>query len=370
MSRGLLIRLTLVVGLLVAAVFVTLFFLRPVATVAAVRRDTAIDAVPGTVTVRAERPYRVVAEVGGRIAQSDLKIGQAVTMGDLLVQMDSKATEIEIEQLQGQIAAVQKRIESGSTRQFELENNRDRLGFMEALLEKSAISPSDVESQRRAVRGLEQVVALDQIEMELQFANLKATLQLKENLLSKLALRSPIDGIVSRIEGFAGDLVAGGALIAEVISLTRVVEAKISEENFANVRVDQPATVRLAGFGDEKFDAKVSQTLPTADEETQRYTVHLEVTAEASRLVPGMTGEVLITVHERADALLVPRTALVGNHVYVVAEGRVQRRTVKTGYIALNDAEILEGVAEKEQVAIDNLDLLRDGARVRELSSR
>lgn len=365
MSRGLLLRLLLVIALLGALAFVGLYFLRPVVTVAPVRRGTAHSGVPGTVTVRAERTYRVVTELAGRITENNLKVGQTVQEGDVLVQIDSKALEIEIEQNRGQLAAVNKQIELGSTRQFQLENERARLGYMKDLLTNNAIPPADVEAKEREIKGIEQAVELERAALDLQKANLEAQLKAKENALAKLTLRSPIDGIVSRVEAFAGDLVGGGTLIAEVISLTRVVDVKISEENFDYVKIGQNAIVRLAGYGADKFNGQVSKLATTVDAATQRNIVELQVTADVTKLVPGMTGEAVITVSERPNALLVPRPALIGNILYVIDSGRVNRRTVQVGFTALNEAEIIEGVTENEFVALDQLDLLNDGTRVR-----
>jgi RND family efflux transporter MFP subunit len=365
MSRALLFRLFILLSLLVAGAFGGLYFLRPEVVVAPVRRGTAVAAVPGTVTVRAERVYPVVSEAAGRIIEHNLKVGQMVAAREVLVQIDRKAVEIELAELAGRLAAVRKRVELGSTRQFDLENARDRLVFSEALLQKNAIPISEVETQRRAVLALEQGIALESVDLDLQQATLRATIEARESLLNKMTLSSPIDGVVSRIEAFAGDLIGSGTVIAEIISLTRIVDARISEENFENVKLGQSATVRLAGYGGGKFTGTVSKLPTTADPETQRYIVELTVTAEPALLVPGMTGEAVITVSERANALLVPRPALVWDHVFVIADGRATRRDVKVGFTALNEAEIIEGVAENELVAVDGLDFLRDGTRVR-----
>jgi RND family efflux transporter MFP subunit len=296
---------------------------------------------------------------------NNLKVGQAVATGDVLARIDGKALEIEIEQMRSQIAAVEKRLELGSPRQFELANARDQLVYKERLLEQNVIPAADVDAQRRAVQGLEQAIELEKTDLELQRATLGASLEGRITLLEKTTLRSPIDGIVSRVEAFAGDLVNSGTLIAEIVSLTRIVDARISEENFDNVKLGQSATVRLAGYGGGKFSGTVTKLPTTADPETQRYIVELTVTAEPAKLVPGMTGEAVITVSERANALLVPRPALVWDHVFVIANGRATRRAVTVGFTALNEAEIIQGVSENELVAVDGLDFLHDGTRVR-----
>ena len=68
--------------------------------------------------------------------------------------------------------------------------------------------------------------------------------------------------------------------------------------------------------------ATVTQILPTADPATQRYVVHLQVDIDPEKLVPGITGEVVIDVGEHDKTLLVPRRALYGRSLLVVNNGR------------------------------------------------
>jgi HlyD family secretion protein len=370
MSRRFLIRFLLIIALLAGGAFAGFYFLRPVVTIAPVRRDTAASAVPGTVTVRAERTYLVVTEVPGRIVTNELKVGQQVKEGDLLVKIDDRSITNDIRQNRARLDALTRRMESGPTRRFELEGAQEQLQYKKTLLEKNAISPAEVSAQERTVRAIEQGIELERTQQELEKALAEASLDSLETALAKTELRSPIDGVVSRVEAFEGDLVGGNTIIAEIVSLTRIVDVKISEENNAAVTLGQPATVRLASYGSEKFPAKVSKLATTADPETQRYVVELEVSASVDKLVPGMTGEAVITVDERQNALLIPRPALVGNHVFVIQDGRAERREVSVGFTALNEAEILEGLQENEWVAVDQLDVLSDGTAVRTVETR
>lgn len=365
MRQSLLLRVVLVLVLLGGAVFGGLYYTRPVVAVAPVRLGTAAASVPGTVTVRAERTYVVVTEVPGRIIRNDLKVGQKVSARDLLVQIDRKAIDLEIRQLQGRLESINTRIKAGSTKKFELEGALDVLKYREELLEKKAIPAAEVEAARRTVRSLEQAIELESAQLELERSTLEASLDAQQTLLEKTELRSPIDGIVSRVEAFVGDLVGGNTLIAEIVSLTRIVDMKVSEENNAFVQIGQIATVRLASYGGRKFSAEVAKLATTADPETQRYVVELVVDAPPEELIPGMTGEAVITVATRPNALLIPRPALIGDQVYVVTDGVVEQRTVKVGFSAMNEAEILEGLAKDEWVAISLLDRLNNGSRVR-----
>jgi len=163
-----------------------------------------------------------------------------------------------------------------------------------------------------------------------------------------------------------GDLIGGNTPIATLMANTRTVEAKLSEEHFAAVQIGQKATVRFLTHGAEQYNATVSKILPAADPVTQRYTVVLEVKVPENRpLAPGLTGEVSITIAERPDAVIIPRRALMGDYVYVCADGVLTLRRVQKGYGALNEIEIVEGLKVGEQVVVEEQDRFRAGDRVR-----
>jgi multidrug efflux pump subunit AcrA (membrane-fusion protein) len=73
---------------------------------------------------------------------------------------------------------------------------------------------------------------------------------------------------------------------------------------------------------------------------------------------------VSIVVGERDAHALVPRRAVFGSSVYVVAEGRVIRRKVELGYVSLNIVEVTKGLQTGDLVVVEDIDKFRDGDRV------
>jgi RND family efflux transporter MFP subunit len=181
-----------------------------------------------------------------------------------------------------------------------------------------------------------------------------------------MTIIAPFDGVISAVGAARpGDLIGPNWPLAKIISASRTVEAKISEENFADLRIGQRASVRFLPYGAALFEANIVKILPTSDPETQRYIVHLDVKIAPDQLVPGITGEVSIVVGERMAKANVPRRALFGNNLYVVKDGRVELRQVEVGFTSLTTVEVLNGVAEGDEVIIDEIDRFRNGDRVR-----
>lgn len=358
-------KILIAVAALVVIAFAATYFLRPTARVATATKGRAVKAVPGSVTVYAEYEMELKSEIGGRVMHSELDPGLKVAAGTVLVQIDTGDLSLEIEQLESDLEAARKRIAVGSAVALDLETAREALENYERLTKAGNFPQAELEKERRKVKQVEQKLALEEVANTQEIARLENTLQVKRRQLQKMTIIAPFDGVVSRVFARPGDLINAGDPIAIIIATSRTVEAKISEENFSELKVGLKADVRFLGYGAWLYNATVTKILPTADPQTQRYMVHLDVEIEPEKLVPGITGEVNIVVGERQSDVIIPRRALFGNNVYVVEDGRVRLQQVEVGYESFTAVEILKGLKTGDQVIVDQLDLFRDGDRVR-----
>jgi RND family efflux transporter MFP subunit len=364
-SSKLLLRVLIALAVLIAAGWVVTYFMRPVAVVAAAAPGRAGNFVPGSVTVVAEYRILLKTEIAGRVVRSELDPGRTVKKGDFLVAIDTGDLELDIQRIENDLEAHQKRMQVGSALKIELENAKDELAAVERLVQLGNKSSTDLVRQQRATKQIEQKVALEEVENKQKGDTLENLLKVKRRQLAKMTMLAPFDGVVSQVFARVGDLIDNNAPIAEVIATSRTVEARISEENFSGIRVGQKASVRFLGYGTQLYGASVAKVLPTADPETQRYIVHIDVDLPPEKLVPGLTGEVNIVLGERDSKTNIPRRALRGSDVLVVKDGKVQRRTVKVGYVALNSVEILEGLQPGDEVIVEELERFQAGDRVR-----
>ncbi len=361
-------RIRLIVGLclIVVGVGALLYFSRPMAKVVAVVRSTAVDAVPGSVTVDAEYQMELKSELGGRIVKSALNDGKHVKQGEFLVKLDTGDLEIEIEKLNIDQEALEKRIKIDE-QQAKTQNDATHAAFKNIvrLHDLGQMSDNDFESQQRALTAADQAYQLDQINNKNLLDSAANALKAKNHELDKMTIVAPFDGVIEKVLARPGDLIDKGGPIAIIISTSRTVVARISEEDFAGIHVGQKASVRFLSYGNQLYNATVSQILPTADPDTQRYEIYLNVDLPLEKLVPGLTGEVSIIRGEHENALVVPRRALFGDHLFVVKNGRVELRQVSLGYTSYNVAEVVSGVELGEMVISDEIDRFRDGDRVR-----
>lgn len=283
------------------------------------------------------------------------------------MQIDTGDVELEIEKTKSEITAARRKVELGSPLRAERDNQQDAVANFEHLTKAGSYSESDLEKQRRLLKQLEQRMALDEVNAKLDLDKFENELRTKLREKEKMTIIAPTDGVISvvNLNARTGDLIGRDTPIATLISSTRTVEAKVSEENFAGIKKGQKASVSFLGYGTQVFKASVIKVLPTANAETQRYIVHLDVDLPTEKLVPGLTGEVSIVIGERDSKANIPRRALRGNEVLVVTDGVVEVRKVQVGYVSLNDVEVLDGLRANELVIAEDLDRFQAGDHVR-----
>jgi RND family efflux transporter MFP subunit len=388
-----LLKLGIVLLVLAAIAFAMFNGLQKTAIVKAAKVDTAVDAVTGSVAVDADggTVKELKSESEGKvIACEKINVGTSFKENDVLLELDAtelkrrisefrrtyvdakKQAHIEltggkperlanVEQLSDEDRAALYR-EVSPQRKLVVEN----LARVKRMHELNSVSDEDLRAAERALEtmdlGLQQKAFLER-KGEQDF---KAQMDTYDVELERMLIKAPGDGEITEALIWKGALIGRAHIVGKFMSHARIVTAKISEENFGRVQLGQKAKVRLQTYAKKDFDAVVSKLLPKADE-VQRFSVFLDVKVDSpDQLKPNSTGEVTITVDSRPNAVMIPRVALFdSDKVCVVANGRVQKRQVKVGYINLTEAEILTGVAKGEHLIIEQPQRFRDGDRVR-----
>ncbi len=357
-----------VVAVLGAGIFAGGQLLREPVMLAPVERGTAVDAVPGVVSVKARHAMDVRSEFEGRIVESRIERGARVEAGDVLMRLDTTEIEAELDRVRVELETEERLGEIGSPLRYDLMEAEEELAHQRELFEQGQSSRRSLAALERRVARLSDELEIERVQERRRLTVLRGDRARLERELEKMSVLAPMNGDVVEVFASRGDLVGARAPLLRLLSAEREIEATVSEENFAGVNVGHSATVRFLGYGARTFDASVSRIIPAADPETQRYTVHLDVEMPAEMMVPGITGEVSIILDERPDTLVIPRRALLGRQVFVVRDGYAELRDVEPGFVSLNRVEILSGVEKGEEVAVENLDRLRDGDRVRVLN--
>jgi RND family efflux transporter MFP subunit len=366
-NRGsILLKVGLVLVIIAGGAIALYFNLQETVRVKAVGRDNAVDAITGSVTIHADGGMKdVKTEAGGKVIMTNLKPGSHFKKGDVLVQLDTKEMERDEKEAERLYEDARERMKLRKEANVDKKVALDKLETAKRLNRIGTVSEEDVNALQRVVDNIELNLKLAELDEKKFELDRKIAVERYNTQHEKMSVRAPFDGTIEGAMVVEGEIIGSGHTVAIIFSRKRVVAVKISEEDFGRIRVGQTARLRLLTYGSQNYDATVSELLPTADE-SQRFTVYLDVKVDPELLKPRSTGEATITVAQRPDALVIPRRALYnGTQVCVVKNGRVAVRKVDPGFIALNVVEIRGGLEQGEHVIVDSPEVYRHGQRVR-----
>ena len=173
-----------------------------------------------------------------------------------------------------------------------------------------------------------------------------------------LTFHSPVNGIVLEKKALQGMRFMPGEMLYQIADLSSVwVMADVFEQDIALVKTGAKARVKINAYPDKQFDAVVAYVYPTLDAATRTVPVRLEIANPQGLLKPAMFAQVEMSVSSKDKVLTVPNSAVIdsGTRQIVLvqlAEGRFEPREIKLGSRSDNYVEVLNGVAEGEQVVV------------------
>jgi membrane fusion protein (multidrug efflux system) len=290
-------------------------------------------------TVEPLRTVGVNAQVGGALVAVAVEEGDFVRAGQVLARMDDR-----------EVAA------QAASALASWEVARDALARARQLRERQVITEAEYERDRAAEAAAR--AALDGVRTRRGYT----------------VIRAPISGVVTEKQVEAGDVVGAQTRLFSVADLgTLVVRVGVSELEVGALRQGQAVRVGMDAHPGQRFEARIRRIFPSADPGTRLVPVEVALTGEGARAArPGYLARVAFALGARDGVLLVPASAVVGDagaqNVFVVRDGRAERRRVEAGLSTQGRIEIVSGVEEGEAVVVTGNTSLRNDAEVRVVS--
>ena len=348
---------------------------------------------------RIATPYRVevAAQVTGVVARVPVEEGQAVSAGQVLVELDAaearatvRQAETAVEQAKARLRQVrelqlpvaqqglrQAEVNADTAmRQFERQRELFAKGFIgQAALDDAGKARDLADAQlKTAQRQVETATprgsdsALAQAALDQAHANL----DLARARLGYVTIRAPHSGTLIARSVERGDVVQSGKTLM-VLSPVGEIQAvvQIDERNLGLMRLGQKARLSADAYPARVLSAEVAYINPAVDPRTASVEVKLRVASPPAFLTQDMTVSVDIEVARHDGVLRVPADAVRDGGtsspwVLKVSGGRAQRVAVKPGLAGAGVSEILEGLAEGDIVLLGRT--VVPGQRVRPVS--
>ncbi len=226
-----------------------------------------------------------------------------------------------------------------------------------------------------------------------QVAAAESRIGVAQQAVDNCTIRAPFAGIVVSKDAQVGEMVspnsAGGGFtrtgIATIVDMhSNEIEVDVNESYIARVENGQQVTATLDAYPDKPIPAKVRTVIPTADR--QKATVKVRITIidleKYNFILPDMGVKVAFLENERPAAkdkakakdngpqavAFIPKSAVrsdsSASFVFLVRDGKVQRRAVSLGLDRGTDIAVLAGVSPGDSLVVKGPESLHDGERV------
>jgi RND family efflux transporter MFP subunit len=248
---------------------------------------------------------QVVPRVNGRLASVAVKLGDSVRRGQMIAKIEDMEVQEQVRQAQAALQVAQATI---GQRQADLKLATTNLERSKSLYDRQLLPKQtfdDTEARHQA--------AMAQTDLaQAQFEQAKARLEELKITLSNTIIASPVDGFVGKRFLDEGASVGPNSPVASVVDIRTVrMVANLVERDSKRVPPGTSAAVEVDAFPGEKFQGRVSRVAPVFDPATRTAEMEIEIPNANYRLKPGMYARVQLTVDSNANALTVPRNALV-----------------------------------------------------------
>ncbi len=304
---------------------------------------TATVAATGTIKARDDVP--ISAEAGGRVLEVVAQVGDRVSEGDVLVQLDDELAELSFRQAEAQLLLAE----------AELDDAEAGLGRAQSLWESGDIADAEREATERRAKSA-----------RASFAAAQAGLGAAERQLRNTGIKSPIDGTVAFVYAEEGQFIAVGTPVAHVVNDDVVeIELGLSEDQVPDIRPRQAATVRVRALPGEMFGGKVEYVGRRADDMTKTYPVRVVLRNPGHRLRAGMVAEVTIDAKEFSDVVVIERDWVVERYgepaVYVASGSLAVLKRLTLGKVIGNRVIVTSGLEEGDLMVTFGHDRLTEG---------
>jgi HlyD family secretion protein len=211
----------------------------------------------------------------------------------------------------------------------------------------------------------------------------KGQVALAETQLQNTIIRAPVTGTIleRNVEkgefvttGFVGDKGAKGYVVSIADLNDLKVEIDVNQNDFAKLGPKQKGIITTDAFPDRKYDGMIDEVSPEANRQKATVQVKVKVLHPDPFLRPEMNASVAFVsdakVVDRSQiakpSIVIPQSAVRSGSVFVIANGRAVKRTVRTGSTGPQGVHIEDGLNGGEDLIVNPPADLKDGDRVKQ----
>ncbi len=328
--------------------------------------------------VTARRAATVSSKVTGKVVQISVEEGMKVEEGQVLARLDASNVEASMRLAEAQAAAARSSVEETKPNlafaQRELKRFTD-------LAKTKIVSDSDVRRAEMESRTLEARLTRQTSEIAIR----EREVEQWQQQLDDNTIRAPFGGVVTSKNAQPGEMISpmsvggftrtGICTIVDMKSLE--IEVDVNESFINRIQPKQPVEATLDAYANWRIPGKVIAIIPTADRQKATVKVRVGFDQLDERILPDMGVKVAFqsapgdqAAPATSSSVTVPKAAIQNSDnrdlVWVVRDGRVERRAVTVAQTSGDESTIAAGLSGGEKVVVNPPSGLADGVKISE----
>lgn len=338
-------------------------------------------------TLAALEEVTVSSEAEGKVARILADLGDRVTAGQILVELDQEKAQYKVDQqraaldramaaygvtsAEGALPAIE---QTPDVQKAAAELAQVRLAFERAqeltkrsLLPKQQLDDADATLKTKQAGYDSSLQSARNLRAEIDAA--RANLRLAERELRDSNIRAPFEAYVQSRAISPGEFVRVQTTVMTLVKIHPLrLLAEVPERMAPWVKIGQPLSLTVDAMPDTNIKGTIARISPAANKDTRAFPLEGEVPNADGLLKPGTFARVHIVTDHIERIRTVPSQALQYrygvNRVFVVNGDKLVSKEIRIGDRLGERVEVLEGVTSGETIVVSDVDKLTDGLSV------
>ena len=351
-----------------------------------VREEPVHRAVEVVGTLAAEDEVTVSSQAEGVVSRIAADLGDRVTAGQVLVELDREKLQYNLDQQKASLARALARYGASEPGRLppieqtpdvqkaaaELQQSKQAYERADELQKRQLIPKQqldDAEAMLRAKQASYDAAIHNARNLQADIDASNASMKLADRQLRDCIIRAPFDGYVQRRLVSLGELVKTQMPVMSVVRVDPLkATAEIPERLAPWIKVNQPVQLHVDAYPEKTIEGTISRISPAVNTQTRAFPFEARVPNHDALLKPGTFARVHIETARIDQVITLPAGALQYrygvNRVFVVEGDRLAARELKVGERLGDRVEVVSGIKPGDRVALTDVDKLVDGLKV------
>lgn len=312
--------------------------------------------------IEAQNDAFVYSKVSEKLINVNVKSGDVVKAGQILAVQYNKSA------LQGKLVAEA----SLKSAQIQLKSRKDDFVRMTNLLAKNAITRQQFD-QAKSQFDVAQAT----------FEQASAAMEQADVQYENAILRAPFDGRVGMVYYEVNEMVPAGQQVIKIVNANTVkAKLRLPAVDIRKISIGQQVLAYFPSSPDTQFSGTVYRIDEAVDPLTRTLEVEIRLKNENNALKSGLFGEFMIEIAKKKNAVVVSeltvmtRTEIITNekgiqtelpdyYVYLIKNGKAEKKSVRTGIVSGGFIEINKGISFGDSIIVTGQNIVKGGDTVR-----